>query len=292
MNIYTIIVHYNTPEEVVLLTEDLINAGVPNHHIIIVDNLSEETALHLLQNRLAKWEQVNVLPQQKNGGFGYGVNRAVEFISTSEQDAYMHVVNSDARVNNLNYLIELSTYLDNHPSVVMVGPRVLEKDGTTVQNTILPITTVSNVFSFRKKYSCINHSANANNPIAVDCLNGVCFMVRMSAFKRAGGFDEQYFMYNEEQDLCFNLKKSGGQIYFLPVDSIVHDGGSLLEQEQPDWRFLYKRRNIVLFLRKHQSRMASIFMAFVFAVSSIPKFLRHPSSITWFSFIKAVWSVA
>lgn len=292
MRIYTVIVHYNTPEEVIQLAEELLLIRLHQHRIIIVDNVSEKAALHQLQNRFSLVEHVQILPQQKNGGFGYGVNQAVAFISATEKDAYIHVVNSDARIINRRYLTDLSTYLDKHPAVAMVGPRVLEKDGNTIQNTILPITTVSGVFSFRKKYSDINHSAIAMEPVSVDCLNGVCFMVRMQVFNRVGGFDEQYFMYNEEQDLCFNIKKAGMKIYFLPVDSIVHEGGNLHGQEQPDWRYLYKRRNIVLFLRKHQGRWASCFMAFVFSVSSIPKFLRSTASVTWSAFIKALWSVA
>jgi GT2 family glycosyltransferase len=292
VKLYSVIVHYNTPEDVIRLASELVNCTIREHSVLVVDNLSEAPALELLQKELTKLPGVQVLPQQKNGGFGYGVNRAVEYIAEKEEEALVHVINSDAGILNRDYLTVLADFLSSNPAAAMVGPRVLEQDGKTVQNTILPITTVSGVFSFRKKYSAINQSAIANKPVQVDCLNGVCFMIRLSAYLKVGGFDEQYFMYNEEQDLCFKLNQSGQAIYFLPVDSIVHEGASLDAGEKTDWRFLYKRRNIVLFLKKHQGRLASIFIAFVFSVSSIPKFRKRNGSIRWIDFVKAIWSVA
>lgn len=292
MNLYSVIVHYNTPEDVIRLASELVNCNIKDHSILVVDNLSEQAAFELLQTELNKLIGVQLLPQQKNGGFGYGVNRAVEYIAEKEEEALVHVINSDAGILNRDYLAVLAKFLNSNPAAAMVGPRVLEQDGKTVQNTILPITTVAGVFSFRKKYSAINQSALADKPVKVDCLNGVCFMIRLSAYLKVGGFDERYFMYNEEQDLCYKINQSGQEIYFLPVDSIVHEGGSLDALEKTDWRFLYKRRNIVLFLKKHQGRLGSIFIALVFSVSSIPKFLRGHGSIRWIDFVKAIWSVA
>lgn len=291
LKIFSIIVHFNTPHEVIQLTHELLDCPIPEHTILIVDNQSEQIALQKLQTVLGHKEAVVILPQQKNGGFGYGVNRAAEWISQSESTAFLHIINSDARIVNQHYLTVLSDFLISHPDVAMAGPRVREQDGKTIQNTILPLTTVSGVLTFRKKYSLENKSAAASLPLQVDCLNGVCFLIRLADFQQAGGFDEAYFMYNEEQDLCIKLRKNNREIYFIPVDSIQHEGGNLLMGEKPDWRFLYKRRNIVLFLKKHQSRTAAILIAGIFSLTSIPKFIRTPGTLKWTTFVKAVWSV-
>jgi len=292
LTLYSVIVHYNTPHEVVKLVQELLDCSNANHFILVVDNHSEKSSLDYLKTNLQGIGRVHLIIEKKNGGFGYGVNRAIAYIKQQETEALVHVINSDATIINKNYLNDLSNFLNLHPAVAMVGPKVLEQDGVTVQNTILPLTSIGGIFSFKKKYSAFNRSALFTEPVQVECLNGVCFMIRLSAFLTIGGFDEQYFMYNEEQDLCYKIGKAGGQIYFIPVTSILHSGADHQAVEKTDWRFLYKRRNIVLFLRKNRSRAASVLIAFIFSISSIPKFLQQPGGVTWKKFVKELWSVA
>ncbi|KYP15143.1 glycosyltransferase family 2 protein [Flavihumibacter sp. CACIAM 22H1] len=292
MTVYTVIVHYNTPHDVLRITGDLADCTERPHQIIVVDNLSDRNNLLLLKEGIATISNAVLLEQPVNGGFGYGVNRAVDYISQLEREAYIHVLNSDVELVNRNYLTSLCNFLDNNTAVSMVGPMVVEGDGKTVQNTILPLTSISSVIGFKANYSAINQSAAASTPIQVSCLNGVCFVIRMTDYIRIKGFDERYFMYNEEQDLCFKLKKANRAIFFIPVSSVMHAGADLHQSEKTDWRFLYKRRNIVLFLRIHKNRFQALTLAAVFSVSSIGKFIRNPGGVSWAKFVKVVFSAA
>ncbi|MGV3765573.1 MAG: glycosyltransferase [Chitinophagaceae bacterium] len=295
--IYSVIVHYNTPDDVVLLVNDLLAIPVIEHFVVVVDNCSENHNFLMLREKLKNLENVLLVQTEKNGGFAYGVNAGFEqALSMTREPFLLHVVNSDTRVIKGAYIETLARFIDATSNAGVVGPLVYSNEKLDVQNTILPITTLKSMLFFRKLYSDKNPSAEAKEPTKVDCVNGVCFMVRSEVFAQVGGISEKYFMYNEEQDLCFQVGKAGFQNYFLPTPSVRHEGAAPLERETPDWRFFLKRKNQVLFLALNISRAQALIAALVLAATSIPKYLKAKEKpyVSWVRFtwlvIKPVWN--
>jgi len=268
-----------------------------DHNIIIVDNQSQQSEYDALSSFLKKKNsgKIELIQSEKNGGFGYGVNRGVDWIYNHRKtdDIYIHVINSDALVIDGTYLQKCVDFLQQHKTVGLVGPKVLMDDEKDVQNTILPITSLNSIINFKRKYSDINLSKTAEQPAQVDCINGVCFIVPLNVYRLVDGFCEEYFMYNEEQDLCYKITKAGYSIFFLPYKSILHYG-AYNTQEALDWRFLYKRRNQVLFLKKHRSKFQALLLSLIFTTTSIPKFLmsRNKENIAWGNYIKQLYKAA
>lgn len=296
--IYSVIVHYNTPDEVALLVEDLLAMPDVEHAIVVADNCSEEHHFLKLRDKIGNLEKVSVFQTEKNGGFAYGVNAGFAHAMDLEKAPFLlHVINSDTRVVNGAYLASVAQFINTTTDAGVVGPLVYANKKKDVQNTILPITTLKSILFFKKLYSDKNPSADAKEPASVDCVNGVCFMVRSEVFAGVGGISEKYFMYNEEQDLCFRVGKAGFQNYFLPIPSVFHEGATAAQDgERPDWRFFLKRRNQVLFLALNISRIQALAAALIFVATSIPKYLkaREKPYISWGKFtwlvIKPVWN--
>lgn len=296
--IYSVIVHYNTPDEVMLLVQDLLAIPYDEHFVVVADNCSEEHHFLKLRDKIGTLERVSLFQTEKNGGFAYGVNAGfAHAMDLAKAPFLLHVINSDTSVVNGAYLEALARFVHTTGNAGVVGPLVYSNKNYDVQNTILPITTLKSILFFKKLYSDKNPSADAKAPTAVDCVNGVCFMVRSEVFAAVGGICEKYFMYNEEQDLCFQVGKAGFQNYFLPVPSVFHEGAAAAKGgENPDWRFFLKRKNQVLFLALNISRKQALAAALIFVATSIPKYLKAKEKpyLSWGKFtwlvIKPVWN--
>lgn len=297
MTIYSVIVHYNTSQPVCDLIESMDLIKNVDHNIMIVDNQSQQNEYDTLSSFLKKRnsDKIQLIKTEKNGGFGYGVNRGVDWIYNhrTSDDIYIHVINSDALVIDGTYLQKCVDFLHQNKTVGLVGPKVFMNDGKDVQNTILPITSLNSIINFKRKYSNINHSEISESPTQVDCINGVCFIMSLCVYRQVNGFCEEYFMYNEEQDLCHKIIKAGYSIFFLPYKSILHYG-AYNTKEELDWRFLYKRRNQVLFLKKHHSKFQALLLSMIFTATSVPKFLfnRKSENIGWGKFVKQLYKAA
>ena len=89
-------------------------------------------------------------------------------------------------------------------------------------------------------------SLDRTDPVDVDWVSGACFAVRRSAFSSVGGFDEGYFMYVEDLDLCWRLKRAGWRVRYVPTAEVIHTGGvsasrypyrMLIAHHRSTWRF-------------------------------------------------------
>lgn len=290
--IFSVIVHYNTPDDVIRLSDQLVNMSYPDHEVIVVDNCSEEENKKILHQELKNINNVTVINAKKNGGFGYGVNSAFKYISDKKDQSFLlHVINSDSAVLNNEYLDVLAGFLSGKPDAGVIGPKVYADMKGQVQNTIMPFTSLKSILGFKKQYSAVNRSQEAKEPVVVECLNGVCFMVTSEVFHKAGGFDEGYFMYNEEHDLCFKVNQLGFNNYFIPVQSIMHIGaGSENGVEELDWRFQYKRRNQVRYISIHKSKWEALTVAVMFSITAASKFYkRKRKGISYTGFVKELF---
>lgn len=290
--VVSIVVHYNNVSDCKRCVNSLLNIDIQNHTILIVDNCSEQKNYVELQTYFQQ-KNVILIRTLANGGFGYGVNRGVEYISLQAVPSeYIHIINCDARVVNNEYLGLLVNVLEQKRDIAMIGPAVYADDGITVQNTIMPFTSLSSALNFKKNYKSISKITNPIEISDVECINGVCFVIRKSVFEKVNGFCEDYFMYNEEHDLCFKIKKEGFRVVFWSGESIIHYGAEVGGGLILNWRFLFNRKNQVLFISKHRTKLEAFVLASIFAVASIPKFLNknYRKEITWWSYIFALFN--
>jgi GT2 family glycosyltransferase len=239
MPIAVAIVNYNTREH---LRECLgtVYAEAPSK-VVVVDNASSDSSVEMVQ---AEYPWVVLHANKTNLGYGAAANQAIASCTAE----YVLLLNSDTFLQP-GALRALSTYLDLHPHVAIVGPRLVNLDGSlqascypfpTPLNALLMNTTLGRLIGYvpglRNYYLYTWPHSRAR---VVPWVKGAALAIRQKAFKAVGGFDEFFFMYFEETDLCSRLGALGWEVHFAPVTTIVHTGGASTRQRRTDMAIQY-----------------------------------------------------
>lgn len=268
--VLTVLVHFNSPQDCCLIVNDLEMVDYSNHQIVVVDNRSNIKEYEELESLLKRTSAV-LIKNNFNNGYGGGINYGVKYGAKFKPD-FIHVLNTDTRITNFSYLSGLVKKLSADPKSGVIGPAVKSAQGG-IQNTIMPFVTIKNQVSFRKNFSSLSTIQTVPELKEAQVLNGVCFLVKYEVFKKVEGFDEDFFMYGEEQDFCYRVSKAGYQNYFLSSESIIHyEKSNHFEViELIDWKYMLVRSNQVMYLRKNRSSIEGTVSAFMFLGSTIKK---------------------
>src|SRR5690606_35664482 len=235
--------------------------------IFVVDNHSQDGSVEMVRE---KFPQVILMANTSNVGFGKANNQAIR-VAKGE---YVLVLNPDT-VMPEDFFTKILDYLDQHPDVGALGPRLIDGKGQfapdskksfpTLSVAIFKTTGLNKIFSkspYINKYYAV--SVGENEVAEVEVLSGCCMMLRRSAIDKAGGaFDEDSFMYCEDVDLSYRLQKSGFKnIYFPKVDLIHYKGESTKKAT-----LIYVRvfnDALIKFVKKHYTNShARLFILFI-----------------------------
>lgn len=219
-----VIVSYNSRDHLREAVEPL--SRLSDVEVIIVDNASADGSLDAVSD-LA----VTLLPQPDNRGFAHGCN-----IGWREGSApFVLFLNPDAELDETS-LRRLVCEVNGDEGVGAAGPRILESDGTLdfSQRRFprLRSTYAQALFLHRLAPQApwsdelVRDPAAYEQPGSPDWISGACLLVRRSALERLGGFDERFFLYCEDLDLCRRLRDDGIQIRYVPDAVCVHAGGA------------------------------------------------------------------
>jgi len=223
-----VVVNYNAREHLLECLRSLRSDGVDE--IVVVDNESRDGSLRA----------VSVLDPEAicvstggNLGFGSAANRGLAVASGD----YVAVLNPDVVIES-GTVEALAAALDADPTLGAVAPRVDNPDGTlypsvrafpsmtdAIGHAFLGFVAPSNPFSRRYRLLDWDHS----RPVEVDWASGTCLMLRAAALGEKGRFDESYFMYVEDVDLCWRLRQAGWGIGYEPAGRVIHTVGASSE---------------------------------------------------------------
>ncbi len=261
-SIASILVHYNSADECINIVNALIQLRGLKHHVVVVDNESEQYTV--LEKHL-KTLNCELIRNTHNGGYGSGMNLGVKYAQQYSPE-YIQIINTDISILNPNYIDDIISLMDKDPSIGLIGPGVLYKNHS-IQNTILPQVSLKSALFFKKAIKQISILESTPKLYPCEVINGVCMLIRNSAFQGIGGFDEDFFMYGEENDLCYRMQQANYNIRFWSGNSIMHfEEHNRKTSKEITWRDLLVRSNQVLFLQKHQTKLISFFVSFVFTV--------------------------
>lgn len=216
------------------------------YEVIVVDNASTDDSVERVQK---KYPWVKLIPATENLGFAKGNNIALAE-ATGRHIAYL---NPDTELIE-DAFTPLVLYLETHEKVGVAAPKLLNTD-RTLQNSIGRFTCLNDLvreYFFRSKAEQ-QRTQHPEQPTLVDFALGACLIVRGTICREIGGFDERYFMYHEETDLCLTLREKGFQTIYDPLVSVIHHGSksstSSVENRQ---RTLHEnRKSQYLFFQKH-----------------------------------------
>ncbi len=198
----------------------------------IVDNCSPDDSLAVLRPAVEDFDHVRLIEASRNGGFGYGNNRGIERVLGGDPAAnYVYFLNPDA-IPESGAIKLMIDYLDAHPDVGVVGSALANSDGSVTESTfrfpsllseIESAVTVGPVSRLLSRHRVPLPQLTAPGP--VDWVSGASFMVRTDVLRTVGGFDEDFFLYWEEVELCHRIRMSGFEIHGLPAARVTHIGG-------------------------------------------------------------------
>lgn len=231
MPIAVAIVNYNTRDLLRACLETAL-AEAP-HEVVVVDNASTDGSINMMQSN---FPHVPFVANRENRGYGTAANQALSQCSAP----YVLLLNSDTQVQP-GSLRALRAYLESHPKAAIVGPQLLNLDGT-VQASTFPFPTPFHMLveesTLRRKIGrvpllrdCYLRTWSHTRSRAVPWVMGAALAIRRQAFEAVNGFDESFFMYFEEVDLCYRLAAAGWQVHFSPVASVVHMGSASTNQQ-------------------------------------------------------------
>ena len=222
--------------------------------VIVFDNASTDGSV----DRLAPfYTQVRWLTSETNLGFAAANNRAASLA----KGTYWLLLNPDTLMS-AGTIDRLVTYLEARPRVGAAGPRLLNSDGS-LQPSIERLPSLFRewwrLFHLDRLYPISSYPRTtlaSSAPRAVEVLNGACLLVRRAALPPPGLFDEDYFVYSEEIDLCDRMRQAGQSLHWVPEVSITHFGGRSTHQAA-DAMFLQLYGNKVRFFRKRRGPLTA-----------------------------------
>jgi len=195
-------------------------------HIVIVDNASTDNIAQLLKEKFSK---VQLLRQEKNMGFGASHNRVLKEVDAK----YFFILNPDTIFLPAGRIIEkMYAWMEVHPAVGMMGPKVIYPDGSLQLSCYRFPTFLQPIYSRTKLGKSgrgkeiadhfVMKKFDHNSTLPVDWIMGSAMFVRGEAIKKSGVFDERYWMYAEDSDLCRRLWEANWPIYYVHDIVIQH----------------------------------------------------------------------
>lgn len=196
---------------------DLARFDLDSYELILTLNIYED------ENFLNNFDKLplKIIRNQRIKGFGENHNSAFKI----SRGQIFVVVNPDIRMVELGYE-KIFNYMNNDQNIGAFAPKVLSGDGR-VQDSARYFPTVHLLSRriLRRIFGLKNHPDYQilNAPVKVDWLAGMFIFFRREAFYSVKGFDERYFMYYEDADICRRLKKNGWSVYLYPSITVIHD---------------------------------------------------------------------
>ena len=259
MDLSVIIVNWNTKK----LLEDCLRSIFKftkdvSFEVVVVDNGSSDGSQGMVKK---KFPQVKLIPNKDNLGFAKANNQGIKI----SKGKYIFLLNSDA------YLIENSfkKLLDDARSLGeklgAMGPLLLNED-RSIQQSVgffpdLPqilwwMTFIDDLpgGTFLKPYH-VDHDSFYKNQHEVDWITGAAFLIPKKVIDKIGMLDEKIFMYGEDFEWCFRIKKAGFKIYFSPTAKIVHIGGGSVNKVRTN-AFVGEFRGLEYFYKKYKGRFS------------------------------------
>ena len=229
-NVTAVLVNYNAGPELRRALQSIAAemSGQP-WEAFVIDNASVDGSGAIIDEFAP---QAHLVTNVENVGFARGVNQGLRLASAPR----VLIMNPDCRLM-AGAIAALTSALEAYPSCALVGPRILNPDGsvqgsargdpdmftglfgrTTLLRRLLPELSVSK----RNVVLPDDVAREGGDSLVVDWLSGACMLARRDALERVNGFDERYFLYWEDADLCRRLREAGYQVRYVPGATAIH----------------------------------------------------------------------
>ncbi len=244
-SVAVVVVNYESGPALARCVEGLRAEGPAE--LVVVDNGSTDGSRRQLLDR---FPDVEVVAPGRNLGYGAAANRGVAATTAP----MVLICNADLEVRP-GAVADMAAALADEPGCALLGPLIRDPDGErypsarqfpglidAAGHALLGLFAPDNRFT--RSYHQVDLGTADRGPEMVDWVSGACFMVRRSAFEQVGGFDEAYFMYAEEVDLCWRLHRAGWLVVYLPTAEVTHLHG--VSTDRHPYRMIFEHHRSLL----------------------------------------------
>ncbi|MDH4222927.1 MAG: glycosyltransferase family 2 protein [candidate division Zixibacteria bacterium] len=266
MDISIIIINFNTSTHLRgCLNSIYENSENLNLEILVVDNNSGDKSVEMVEK---DFPQVKLIINSENTGFARGVNKALD----SASGTYYLLLNPDVLIlpDTLGGMLD---FMNLNKDAGLAGVQLLNPDGSK-QNSIANFPGLAQeIFNksilkilfpgrYQSKYQ------DYASPVEVESVIGACMIVRKHAVAEAGKLDPGYFLFLEETDWCFQMKKMGWKIFHLPQIKVIHKQGQSLLDFKSKGRIEYYR-SYYRFYKKNYSRVTYFLLRIIMPIKTL-----------------------
>lgn len=218
---------------------------------VVVDNASTDGSVEMVRS---EFPQVMIIRNRSNHGYARAANQAI----VKSQGRYVFVLNSDTEVS-AGVLDSLLSLAESDLKIGAAGPRLINSDGSLqlscrkfpslafgIGHAILSLFLADNPYTRQYQLTDWDHGYAAE----VDWVSGAALFLRREAAFQVGLFDEEYFMYVEDLDLCYTMHQAGWKVFYVPSAVVKHHVGQSSELRSPQM-ILEHHRSLYRFISKN-----------------------------------------
>lgn len=257
-----IFVNYKVPEYLSEALRSLRQAECYDKtEVIIIDNASRDNSQKLITS---EFQEVRWIQLKNNLGFGKACNIGVN----NARGKYILFLNPDTVIaaNTLSLSI---AFMEKHEKAGLMGPKILNPDGSLQASCRRSLPTpaiaffhfsgLSRLFPRSKLFGRYNLTfMDPDKTAQVDAVSGSFMLIPTTLFREVGGFDEKFFLYGEDLDLCYRIREKGYEIWYYPETQIIHRKGKSSAKHQFSSRIAFYEA-MLIFSKKYRHIHRSFF---------------------------------
>jgi N-acetylglucosaminyl-diphospho-decaprenol L-rhamnosyltransferase len=257
-----VVVSFNTRDELLRCLSSLVAVRLPLE-VVVVDNASTDGSAEAARRA---FPTARVIESSSNEGYAKANNRGWRATAAP----FVLLLNSDTEVRP-GAIEALVRSLEARPKVAIVGPRTLGSDGRVQVSSGPDLTPLE---EWRQRTLVLGAKggdpralaqaealfSRAHEPVWV---SGSCLLIRRPALEQAGGLDEDFFLYEEDVDLCVRVARHGHRVLFEPRAEVVHHLGRSVAKDPTAARLHYHRSHLLYYRKHHGALRVALLRAYL-----------------------------
>jgi GT2 family glycosyltransferase len=242
--------------------------------IIVIDNDSTDETPSIVSQEFPSVKLIH----NNNTGYGAGNNRGFE-AATGE---YIAIINPDLIINT-PALKTLVTHLQQNPTVGILGPKQLDGNGDLIASAYPPYSPWRSLgkyfglerFSPKFVYSgCYHRAINVQEPFGVGWVGGACLVIPREVYQQLQGFDEDFFLFAEDIDICERAQSNGWEVTYMPNTIVTHYASTSVSKTPFITTLLY-HTSPLLYFRKRGRKKAVYLLKLGYSIELLIKIIKR-----------------
>jgi GT2 family glycosyltransferase/SAM-dependent methyltransferase len=273
----------------------LLNGGYDNIKIFLVDNGSRANVFEDFFNRHQDNCKLEFIRSEKNLGFGAGCNLALDKI----KDGYVMFLNNDTETEKY-WLQPIIEFMEKHPDVGACQPKIKDIARKDYFEYAGAAGGFMDIYGYpftrgRIFYTLEKDEGQYDNVVDLAWCSGTAMVTKKEILDKTGYFDDIFFMYSEEVDLCWRIKRAGYRLVSVPRSVIYHYGMGTMKMNRSYKKTFYLHRNsLIVILKNYTVKNLIKYLPVRFFLDIITFFyylIQHPFNLNWFAVLKAYASI-